>query len=87
MVHERQRRLGQDGSSRGPSEHVNVAVIELGTLRGIMMRQQPSHHPDAPHGFPRTEEAVKQNLKRLELIAFRHKLKVPFQSSGPSPFR
>lgn len=37
MVHERQRRLGQDGSSKGLSEHVNVAVIELGTLRGIMM--------------------------------------------------
>lgn len=81
MVHERQRRLGQDGSSKGLSEHVNVAVIELGTLRGIMMRQKPSHHPDTSHGFPRTEGAVKQNLKSLELIASDHepKLKVPFQ--------
>lgn len=34
MVRERQRRLGQDGSSKGLSERVNVAVIELGTLRG-----------------------------------------------------
>lgn len=73
MVHERQRRLGQDGSSKGLSEHVNVAVIELGTLRGIMMgpkpSQKPSPHPGTAHGFPRTEEAVKQNLKSLELIA------------------
>lgn len=79
MVREQQRCPGQDGSAKGHSERVDVAVGVGQTLKFTLTGQclqilnfahhcdkpkpcqHHSHHPDASHGSPVAEGAVKNH--------------------------